>query len=70
MAKEEVKSSNVAAMDYDESTRQMIIYYRSGTSYRYEGVKKEFAESLKKADSFGSMLHRLRKQWKWEFKKL
>ena len=68
--KEAVRSSNVDAMDYNEKTEVMTIFYKGGSTYEYSGVRKQFTEDLKKAPSFGKLLHILRKQWNWEYKRI
>ena len=68
--KEAVRSSNVDAMDFDEKKEVLTIYYKGGSAYEYTGVKKQFAEDLKKAPSFGKLLHILKKQWNWQFKRI
>ena len=68
--KESVKSSNVEAMDYDEKTEVMTIFYKGGSTYEYSAVKKQYAEQLKKAPSFGKLLHQYRRQWNWEYKRV
>lgn len=68
--KESVKSSNVEAMDYDEKTEVMTIFFKGGSAYEYSGVKKQFSEDLKRASSFGKLLHILKKQWNWQYKKI
>ena len=68
--KEAVKSSNVEAMDYNDETNVMTIFYKGGSVYEYSNVDKFHKDELKTSPSFGKALHRLRKHHNWDFKKL
>lgn len=55
-----VRSSNVQAIGYDEATQVARVKFKGGATYRYAGVSKELFESIKKSDSIGSAVSRLR----------
>jgi hypothetical protein len=50
-------SSNIQDHSYSPETGQLTITYRGGRQYRYEGVSKEIAAGLDKADSKGRYMH-------------
>jgi hypothetical protein len=49
-----VKSSQIAAVGYDDKTKTMAIKYASGGTYHYEGVEAKAFEEFKGAKSLGS----------------
>ena len=54
----DVVSSNVESIGYDESTQTLRVRFLSGTTYDYKNVSTmEFAQ-LKNAQSIGSYLNR------------
>lgn len=56
--KEQVSSSNVEAVGYDEKTETLRVWFLSGSIYDYKGVRKMEYEALRDAPSVGSYLHR------------
>ena len=49
-----VKSSNIAAIGYDEPTKTLVVLFHNGRSYSYESVEKDVYFELYNADSVGS----------------
>ncbi len=68
--KEAVKSSNVEAMDYDKKRKVLTIFFKNGGTYEYENVTEAMKERLRTSGSFGSALHKLRKEHNWKYKKI
>jgi len=52
-----VESSNIAAVGYDEETKELRIEFNSGKTYSYQDVPKELATDLLYADSVGRYFH-------------
>jgi hypothetical protein len=52
-----VKSSNIAEVGYDESTRILDVLFKGGGHYRYQDVPPEKYKALMKAPSIGKHLH-------------
>lgn len=48
-----VKSSFLASIDYDEETSTLIVAFRSGALYTYDGVPPEEYHKLMGAESVG-----------------
>lgn len=53
MKRQEVVSSNLRSVGYDEATRTLEIEFRSGRVYRYIEVPRDVYEELMSADSLG-----------------
>ncbi len=53
----QVESSNIAAVGYNEETKELHIEFNSGKTYSYQDVPKEIAVNLVKADSVGKYFH-------------
>ena len=53
-----VISSNVEALGHDEAGRRLIVKYRGGVLWEYDGVDRAKVDALLAADSVGSFLHR------------
>jgi hypothetical protein len=49
-----VISSNIDSAGYDETTHTLILIFKNGTTYHYEGVPKEEYDNLLNAQSIGS----------------
>jgi hypothetical protein len=49
-------SSNVAAIGYEPSTRELHVTFRSGKTYTYYDVPQATVDSLKASDSIGRYL--------------
>lgn len=52
-----VSSSNLSAIGYDEETKTLRIEFNSGSTYDYRGVPKRLMEELLGAESIGSFFH-------------
>jgi hypothetical protein len=48
-----VSSSNIAAIGYDETRRELAVEFKSGARYHYDGVPAEKHSGLMSADSHG-----------------
>lgn len=57
ISKTPVKSSSVASIGYDDSTRTLAVVYKHGGEYHYHGVTPEAYVALQKAESVGKHLH-------------
>lgn len=62
-----VESSHVDAIDYDPKQKRLIVHYKTGKSYNYEGVSQAEYDALEAADSIGSHLHKHIKPHKHTF---
>jgi hypothetical protein len=51
-----VKSSQVAAVGYDQDTKTLAVRFNSGGLYHYTGVEPEAFAALQSAQSIGSHL--------------
>ena len=51
-----VDSSNVAAIGYDQTTRELHVTFRSGKTYTYYEVPQATVDNLKASDSIGKFL--------------
>lgn len=49
-----VQSSNIRAIGYDPSTRDMEVHFRSGARYRYHGVDADAHEAFLNSPEEGS----------------
>ena len=56
MERQEVDSSNIDAVGYDETTQTLEIEFRNGV-YQYEDVPEDVYEGLMGADSIGGFFH-------------
>ena len=56
MKRQEVDSSNIDAVGYDETTQTLEIEFRNGV-YQYEDVPEDVYEDLMGADSIGGFFH-------------
>lgn len=54
----EVKSSNIAAVGYDEHTQVLTIKFKSGGTFKYAGVPKSAHDAFVGADSLGKYFHK------------
>lgn len=55
-----VQSTNVHAIGYDAANRTAFVQFKSGGTYRYEGVAKELFESIATSASVGKAVQQLR----------
>ncbi len=55
---QEVSSSNIASVGYEESTQTVCVRFLNGSLYVYRGVPLMEYEGLRDAPSVGSYLHR------------
>lgn len=53
-----VDSSNIEAIGYDDTNRDLHVQFRTGTCYIYHGVPSEVYQSFLDAPSKGSFLNR------------
>ena len=53
-----ISSSAISAVNYDVSTRVMLITFKSGRTYPFCGVPEVVYEGLKNATSAGRYYHR------------
>lgn len=52
-----VKSSNIAAVGYDEATKEMHVKFHTGATHVYSDVTPEKHAAFVGADSIGSHFH-------------
>lgn len=50
-------SSNVKAVAYEEDTSQLLVSFKSGHTYAYDGVPNGLIDDLLNADSVGKYLN-------------
>lgn len=58
----DVNSSFITSAGYDEQTKTMGVYFKSGSTYNYSPVTLEDWEGFKNAESQGQYLHSVIKQ--------
>ena len=51
------ESSNIASASYDVEARELVVVFRNGGTYIYEGVSPDVAKSFEDAPSPGKFLH-------------
>lgn len=67
MAIQNVESSNIRAVDYDDITSTLTLYFHSGYVYRYFGVPANVVKDLVNSPSIGQYFHRyIREQYPYE----
>jgi hypothetical protein len=54
-----VESSNIAALQHDPINLTMIVAFKNGTFYLYQGVPQDLYDQILKADSVGSAFNKL-----------
>lgn len=54
----ELKSSNLQSAEYDPTTSELVVTFRSGASYAYSGVDQAAYDDLLTATSPGKYLAR------------
>jgi hypothetical protein len=65
MVRTPVKSSVLAAVDYDPATRRLEVEFHNGRLYRYEDVNPLDVTALLTADSVGGYFNkRIRKKYR------
>lgn len=52
-------SSNIAAVEYEEATRDLAVTFQSGETYIYANVAPELAHGFANAPSAGTYLNRM-----------
>ena len=57
MRKYKVDSSNIESVSYNPKTRELIIEFKGGNSYSYQGVDNGIVCNLLFADSIGRKFH-------------
>jgi hypothetical protein len=53
MQMRQVKSSNVSAVGYDDVTRAMMVTFKSGGTYLYDGVPPELHDRMREIEDTG-----------------
>jgi len=59
MERHPVKSSQIAAIGYDEASRTLEVEFLNGSVYQYDGLPPETFQALIQAGSVGAALRRL-----------
>ena len=57
MDRSPVKSSNVASVGYEPSTKTMEVEFKDGSIYHYHGVESTIHSDLVSSKSIGKFLH-------------
>lgn len=57
MERQKVKSSNIASVGYDETTRILEVEFHNGGIYQYLNVPPQDYAELIEADSVGKFFH-------------
>lgn len=52
-----VNSSQISYVGYEDSTSELYITFRNGSTYRYDNVPRNIFEALLKSDSVGKYLN-------------
>lgn len=50
-------SSNIQQIDYDPEAQELVVAFKSGGTYRYDGVSQNMADGFANAESAGKYLH-------------
>ena len=53
MKRTAVKSSNIAAIGYDSTSKTLEVEFKTGAAYSYSGVSPSVARAFRKAQSIG-----------------
>jgi len=48
-----VKSSNIAAIGYDSTSKTLEVEFKTGAAYQYQNVPSSVVRALRKAQSIG-----------------
>lgn len=51
-----VDSSNVQELEYDDEKHELVVTFKGGVRYRYDGVRKDAFDDLVAAPSVGKHL--------------
>ena len=70
MHRQNVESSNLAAIGYDASEHVLEVEFLNGSVYRYEQVSPTVHEELMESESKGGFFHREIKTGPYEFVKI
>jgi hypothetical protein len=54
-----VESSNIVALQHDPINLTMIVAFKNGTFYLYQGVPHDLFDQILKADSVGSAFNKM-----------
>lgn len=65
-----LKSSNLRGMNYDPSSQDLTVTFKSGGTYKYKGVPPNVAKSIRRNKSPGKAFHRRVKQGGYEWEKI
>ena len=57
--KQNVLSSHVASVGYDEATNDLLVEWKNGKTSAYAGVPEDLAQQVANAPSVGQMIHGL-----------
>jgi KTSC domain len=57
--KQNVFSSHVASVGYDEATNDLLVEWKNGKTSAYAGVPEDLAQQVANAPSVGQMIHGL-----------
>ena len=55
---EDVDSSNIARIAFDEETASILVQFKDGGQYAYDDCTSRLYEQFKNADSVGKFFHR------------
>lgn len=51
---QEVRSTNIHSIGYDDTTNTLKVFFKKGGEYHYQEVPKQIHDDLMKAESIGS----------------
>ena len=54
----EIESSNVTNSVYDTATKKLLVTFKNGTQYEYEGVPHQIYTKFRMAESQGSFFNK------------
>ena len=62
----EIESSNITKADYDTATQELIVEFKNGTKYKYEGVPHASMARFKLSESQGKYFNsEIARQYKY-----
>lgn len=63
---ENMKSSILKTLDYNATTKILIVEFTTGSKYKYTGVEKDKFLTVLSADSQGSEFNKLKQDYEYE----
>jgi len=63
----EIKSSNIVKTEYDTSTSELVVEFKTGVRYQYDNVPHSMYTKFRMSESQGSFFHKnISKKYKYK----